>query len=470
MTIRKQVFGLLTGMLCLITSVHGQTVVVRDIVINGLKRTRANIVYRELTFGVFDTLPQSDLGEIMERNQNNILNMGIFNEATVNVKEWDTKNNTIDVSIDVKESWYIYALPILELADRNFNVWWNTYNHAFNRLNYGGRLEFLNFSGRNDKLKAKLQFGYTPKQELEYRFPYLNRQQSLGVSVGFLHSINKEVSYATINNQEQFIKDTIHERNLLTRWRAQSTLVYRPNLFLRYELSLMFQRYDVDEQVVADFNPVYFRSGGTSNESLITKLSAVYDERDFKIYPSKGIIAQLEIEKNGFSEASDENKLTTRLAIEWNNTLGRRFQQRLVGIGYYSLIRSQPSYIYYKALGYGSNYVRGYELYVVDGLDYIIGKYQMAYKLMDTKFSLGKKSPIPQFREMPFRMYLSFAFEAGQANDPYTGEENPLANQWLYGGGPGVDFVLYNNFLFQFSLSTNHLGETGFFIHNKTSF
>jgi len=471
MTARKQVFGLLTGMLCLFTSIHAQKVVVHDIVINGLKRTRANILYRELTFGVRDTLPQSALGEIMERNQNNLLNLGIFNEVTVNVKEWDTERNTIDVSIDVKESWYIYALPIIDLADRNFNVWWNTYNHAFNRLNYGARLEFLNFSGRNDKLKGKLQFGYTPKQELEYRFPYLNRSQSLGVSVGFLHSVNKEVSYATINNQEQFIKDSADERNnLLTRWRGQMNMVYRPNLLIRYELNLLFQRYDVDEFVVEEYNPNYFRKGGTKNENLITKLSMVYDERDFKIYPSKGIVAQIELEKAGISEASDENKLTTRIAFEWNKAIGSRFQQRLVGIGYYSMIRSRPSYIYYKALGYGQNYVRGYELYVIDGLDYVIGKYQIAYKLFDTKFTIGKKSPIPQFREMPFRMFLSFAFEAGQANDPYTGGENPLANEWLYGGGPGVDFVLYNNFLFQFSISTNHLGETGFFIHNKTSF
>jgi outer membrane protein assembly factor BamA len=465
---RRQVFGLLTGILCLCSSVYAQSVVVRDITINGLKRTRANIVYRELTFGVRDTLPQSALGEIMERNQNNLLNLGIFNEATVNVKEWNTDNNSIEIVIDVKESWYIYALPILELADRNFNVWWNTYDHDFNRLNYGGRLEFLNFSGRNDKLKAKLQFGYTPKQEIEYRFPYLNRQQSFGVSVGFLHSINKEVSYATVNNQEQFIK--IDELNLLTRWRGQTSFVYRPSLFIKYELALMFQRYDVGEQVVSDYNPNYFRKGGTTNESFITKFAMVYDERDFKIYPSNGIVAQVEVEKNGISEASDENKLTTRIAVEWNNAFGSRFQQRLIGIGYYSIIRSQPSYIYYKALGYGQNYVRGYELYVVDGLDYFIGKYQVAYKLLDTKFSLGKKSPIPQFREMPFRMFISFAFEAGQAHDPYTGGENPLANQWLYGGGPGVDFVLYNNFLFQFSVSTNHLGETGFFIHNKTSF
>jgi len=463
MTLYKQFFCLLIGVFCLFPTLKGQTVSVREIIINGLKRTKASIVFRELTFAMGDTLQQIDLGSIMERSRNNLLNLGIFNEAVVNVKEWDTEKNTIDVSVDVKESWYIYALPIVELADRNFNVWWNTYDHKLDRLNLGARLDFLNFTGRNDKLKAKLQFGYTPKQELEYRFPYLNKRQSLGVSVGFLHSINKEVSYATINNQEQFVQ--IDERKLLQRWRAQASAVYRPNLFINYEFSLMFQEYDVDQQIVSEnYNPDYFRNGESVNTTVIAKASFVYDERDFKIYPSRGMVAQVELEKTGLNESTDENKLTTRAAVEWNMAFGRRFQQRLVGIGYYSLIRSQPSYIYYKALGYEQNYVRGYELYVVDGLDYFIGKYQIAYKLVESKVTWGSKSPIVQFKEMPFRIYLSMAGETGKAY------ENPLANRWLYGWGPGLDVVLYNNFLFQFSVSTNHLGETGFFIHNKTSF
>jgi hypothetical protein len=83
-------------------------------------------------------------------------------------------------------------LPILDLADRNFNVWWTTYNHSLDRVNLGARMEWLNFSGRNDKVKALLQFGYTPKQELEYRFPYLNKRQSFGITTSFLHSINTQ--------------------------------------------------------------------------------------------------------------------------------------------------------------------------------------------------------------------------------------------------------------------------------------
>ncbi len=455
--------------LCCISSVcTGQSVRVNHITITGLKKTKASILYRELTFTRGDTLLQLDLGPIMERNQNNLLNLGLFNEVVVNVSEWDTEKKQIDVTIDVKESWYVYAVPILELADRNFNVWWTTYHHAIDRLNLGARLDLLNFSGRNDKFKAKVQFGYTPKQELEYRFPFFNRKQSLGLTANVLHSVNKEISYATINNEEQFIQ--LDERKLLERWKAEISLFYRPSHFITYEWSAAYQYYQVDPEIAAQYNTFYFRNQTTENRALITRFAFEYDDRDLKIFAARGIRGQFQLEKTGYGRKDDENRFVSNVAWEWNMPTGRRLQHRVTTIGQYSLSRSRPSYLYYQGLGYAQNFIRGYELYVVDGLDLAIGKYQLSYKLIEEKVNWGRAIPLQQFKAMPFFVYLSLFAEAGYVNDPYTGDANPMANRWLYGGGPGIDMVLYHNFLFQLSYCTNHLGEWGFFIHNKTSF
>lgn len=447
---------------------EAQTVTVKSITVHGLKRTREMIIHRELTFDVGDTLPQMDLGTIMERNQNNLLNLGLFNEVVVNVSEWNTDLHVIDVLITVKEAWYTYPLPIIELADRNFNVWWSKYNHELDRLNLGGKLEMLNFTGRNDKFKVKAQFGYTPKQEIEYRFPYFNRRQSLGMSVSGVHSINKEISYATINNEEQFVQ--IDERKLLERWQAKVNTFFRPNLFLRYELSITYDDTKVDQAIIDSLNERFFRKEDNHHKVFITRLSGEYDNRDFKIYPTKGIKTSLYFEKAGFGQEDDENKFETGATFEFNTTMGRRFQHRLGISGQYALSRSRPSYPYYHGLGYSSNYIRGYELYVVDGLDLVISKYQLSYKFLEKKLKFGKFMPLPHFKEMPLQAYLSLFAETGYVHDPFTGEANQLANRWLYGGGPGIDLVLYNTFLFQVNYSTNHLGEWGFFVHNKTSF
>lgn len=459
---------LIAGLIWLVNFSFGQVVTVQHISITGLKKTRASVIYRELTFAEGDTLPQSDLGPILERNSNNLLNMGIFTSAIVNIAEWDTKSNVVSITVEIKESWYVYVLPILELADRNFNVWWTTHNHSFDRINLGARLEWLNFTGRNDKLKAKLQFGYTPKQELEYRFPYLNKKQSLGVSTLFLHSVNKEANYATTDNKENFVR--FDERVVQERWQGVVKGFYRPNIFLRYELGLSYQYLEIDNQVITDYNPQYFINGDSTNGVFSLRGVFEYDDRDLKIFPSRGLKAAVEIEKLGLGKNADEDVFVTALSAEWNTPSGRRWQHRVAAVAKYSINRNRPSYVYYRGMGSGVKYVSGYELYTVDGMDMVVGKYQLAYKLLEKKTNLGRAMPIEQWRQVSYSFYLSILAEAGYSNDPYTGDVNPLANRWLYGGGPAFTVLMYNNFLFQFSYATNHLGEWGFFIHNRTSF
>lgn len=450
------------------SDIIGQAVTVEKIDVYGLKRTKLMIVHRELTLQVGDTLQQSELGSIIERNQNNLLNLGIFNEVEINVSEWNTETHQIEIVIEVRESWYIYAVPILEIADRNFNVWWTDYNHDLDRLNLGARLDYLNFSGRNDKLKAQLQFGYTPKQEIEYRFPYFNKKQSLGLTASFLHSSNKEINYSTVDNKEQFIK--IDERRLYEKYRARVKLQYRPTLYLRQELEAAYEILKVDQQILAEYNPLFFRNGQPKHGAFILKYSYEYDDRDLRIYPTSGVKGLFEIEKVGWGEQDDENTLTSTVSMEWNHAISSRFLQRISGIGRYSLSRSRPSYDYYSGLGTGQKFVRGYELYVVDGLDLLLGKYQLSYLLLDSQIKWKRLMPVDQFRDMAVKIYLSLHMETGHVYDPFTFEQNPLANRWLFGSGMGVNVLLYHNFLIQFNFNRNDLGEYGFFIHNQTSF
>src|SRR5688500_3094154 len=463
----KQYLFILATILLVLPDSFGQVVTIKSIEIRGLKKTREEIVHRELNMAVCDTLLQTELSETIARNRNNLLTLGLFNGVEINISESDTEGNEIEIVIEVPESWYIYAVPIVAIADRNFNVWWPTYNHDLKRLNLGSRLDYLNFTGRNDKLKAKWQFGYTPKQEIEYRFPYLNKRQSLGVSMGMLHSINKEVSYESRNNQEEFIM--LDERKLQDKVRALVKLQFRPTHYLRQELEWTFEQIKIDTGVLV-YNPNYFRNGDTKHSSLAVKYSYEYDDRDLRIYPSKGIKALFEAEKRGWGNDDDENTLTSTISMEWNHSIGKRWLHRLSGVGHYSLNRRQPSYIHYRALGYGQKFVRGYELYVIDGLDYLIGKYQISYRLLQKQVDFGKMIPVEQFRKMPLEAFLSLHLESGRVTDPFTGDKNPLANNWLFGQGLGLNVLLYHNFLIQLNMNRNHLGEWGFFIHNHTSF
>lgn len=466
--LRKKFLALATGIFFIVQIAVGQYVTIQTINVYGLKKTKDHIVYRELTFEVGDSVLLEELATVLERNKSNLLNLGIFNEAEVNLTHWNTEANKVDVVVEVRESWYIYAVPILDLADRNFNVWWTDHNHSLERINLGARLDYLNFSGRNDKLKAALQIGYTPKQQIEYRFPYFNKRQSLGLTAGFQHSSKKEIDYITIDNKELFAK--IDERRLQNEWKGNAALVYRPSIYLRHEIAGSYSYIQIDEAVLADFNPLYFRNGEKKHAALSLTYSFEYDDRDIRIYPTSGVKAGFEVQKIGWGKNDDENILTSTISMEWNHSLSKRLLQRLSTLGRYSLSRSQPSYHHYEGLGNGQKFIRGYELYVIDALDFMIIKYQLSYKVTDTHVKWGKLVPMEEFRNMPLKLFISMHGETGFSNDPFTAELNPLSNQWLFGGGLGLNVLIYNNFLFQLNMNVNHLGEKGFYIHNQTSF
>jgi hypothetical protein len=200
------------------------------------------------------------------------------------------------------------------------------------------------------------------------------------------------------------------------------------------------------------------------------RYSYEYDDRDLRIFPTKGIKAQFEIEKTGWGEDDDENLLRSIITMEWNHPITPKFLHKVSGIGRYSLSRSEPSFYFYDGLGSGQKFVRGYELYVINGLDYLIGKYQLSYLLFEKQIKWGKFVFVDEFRSMPVKTYLSLHMETGHVTDPFTSELNPLANRWIYGGGLGINVLIYHNFLFQFNYNINDLGERGFFIHNQTSF
>ena len=151
---------------------------IRHIYLEGNRRTKADIILRELDFKENDTISLVTLVNRLKKNEFNILNTGLFTAAEITYKEWTGANNEVGLLITVKESWYIFPFPILEMADRNFNVWWDTYDHSLRRLNYGVRFYHTNLTGRKDLLKAVVQQGFTKKYELIYTLPFINRRPS----------------------------------------------------------------------------------------------------------------------------------------------------------------------------------------------------------------------------------------------------------------------------------------------------
>ncbi|MBC7945721.1 MAG: BamA/TamA family outer membrane protein, partial [Burkholderiales bacterium] len=149
-------------------------------------------------------------------------------------------------------------------------------------------------------------------------------------------------------------------------WKGTAALVYRPSIYLRHEIAGSYSYIKMDEAVLAEFNPRYFRNGDNKHSALTLTYSFEYDDRDLRIYPTSGVKAGFEVQKIGWGNQDDENVLTSTISMEWNHSLSKRLLQRLSTLGRYSLSRSQPSYHHYEGLGNGQKFIRGYELYVIN--------------------------------------------------------------------------------------------------------
>jgi len=442
-------------------------VVINEVLIDGNFKTKDFVIKNEMTLKTGDTISIEESENILAENRAFILSTGLFNNAKLFLINW--KGNHADLMIEVEENWYIFPAPIFELADRNFNVWWQEQGRALDRINYGLRLAHYNTSGAKDPIKFKFQFGYTRKFEVDYIYPYLNKARTLGLGATVFYSDNKEIGYITLGNKTQFRKAE-DERVLLRRFRIGPRLAYRPQRKLFHAFRLEFHRNSVDPFVRDSLNENYFLNDRTSIKFFYAEYDIQYDERDYSLLPNQGYLAFGNIKKEGFGIFNEFNNLSISAGLENYTKLGKGFVLANRIKGKTNITRQQISFANNTGLGWSEeDAVTGYELYVMDGTDFFISTNSLRTKLIEYDLSAPRWLP-RQFEKINFQFFLRFNYDFAYVNERDYTDTNTLNNKWFSGYGPAIDMILFNNFLFSFEYSFNDLGEQGFFIHSKNAF
>lgn len=125
--------------------------VVGDIVITGNKKTKDLIILREIPFKKGETYTLAVLVRKFEDARRQLMNTALFHNVIVAAKSFD--GNKVNVTVDLKERWYLFPLPYLKPVDRNLNQWIIEQKASLSRVNYGAKLLYNNATGRNDKLR-----------------------------------------------------------------------------------------------------------------------------------------------------------------------------------------------------------------------------------------------------------------------------------------------------------------------------
>jgi outer membrane protein assembly factor BamA len=450
---------------------QGTYVVVDSILIEGNDKTKGRIITREMTFKVGDTLSLANLNEVLEDNRLRILNTSLFVRASVEMVEF-SDNNHAKARIKVKEAWYIYPVPIFEISDRNFNVWWVEHHHTLDRINYGLRTTYNNATGNRDNLRFNIQGGYTPRFSVGYDFPYLDKKQEWGAGISLGYGVNHDISYTTVQNKVLILKqgDSVQQRI----WGVDFNIGFHRGLHWSQGLSYSFSQFQINDIVAKDLNPDYFLKGQTLQKYSTITYGIAYDTRNIRQFTTKGRLVQFTVAKLGVFTDDNVNKFLIDLRWAEYFQIAPKWSLSTIAKARRDLTREKQPYNQNHIMGFGGDYLTGYEYYVMDGLDMAYMKNSLAYQLFNTEIKIAsftKKIPfLKLFKSVPFKLYVSANLDYGYVNDAYYGTNNPLTNKFLYSGGLGVDILAYNDTRWQFNYSITQQGESGLFIHFRSNF
>jgi hypothetical protein len=314
----------------------------------------------------------------------------------------------------------------------------------------------------NETVNFIFKWGYTENIGLNYIIPYINRNREEGIGIKATYNRDKEVIYSVedskplrYNGNSKFVKKE-----------ASFALSY----FRRkgyYKTSTFFAEYrtvSVTDSVEL-LNPNYLKPNATSQQMLTFSWLYRRDFRDLKVYPLKGYLFDFEVTKQGFGMLPDEPSLLYFAAqYKMYRKLAKRWYAAGSVKGKLSGQSTQP-FFSMKGLGFNNDFVRGYELYLVPGQNYMLTKTNLKFALLPTRVIEIPGVPLEKFRKIHYAFYLNAFFDVAYVRDRQYMAQNPVANDYHYGYGLGLDYVTYYNLVFRLEYSINKFGDKGFFLH-----
>ena len=443
-----------------------RVVTINRVLIIGNKVTRERIISRELSLKPGDTVSTKRIDKILVLDQRKIYNLRLFN--TVTIRWLELSANQVDLLVEVNERWYTFPVPIFELSDRNFNEWWQNYNHDLRRVNYGLRLYQYNFRGRNETLRFTAQFGFTRKFELSYRIPYIDRQQRHGLIFDFNYDEPKNLAYFTDDHKLSFLEE---KKTLKVSQGFAVSYTFRKSFYETHSLSFSYRNNRVID-TIAYLNPNYYKDASVRQQYSSITYTFNSEHRDVIAYPLKGYQITAFAQRTGLLIDSDVQQWELNVTYAKFADLGKNYYLSNFSSAYLSTPTEQP-YTFYSALGYRRQLVKGYEVYVIEGPNFFLNKTTFRKRILSRTWQLDDM-PIEQFRYFPIAIYLKGYFDWGYVeNYPYYESlqlNNRLSNRMLVGTGAGIDIVTAYDAVIRLEYTFTREKTQGFFFHMKKEF
>lgn len=461
--IRNHLLFLIYFLLLSGSALFAQKYPIARIDIEGTRITQTFIVERELLFNADSLYDQTTIKSISELSRRQLINLNLFNQVefrdSLAADGWY-------IELILTEKWYIWPIPFVEYADRNFTQW-QDFRLNPDRTNYGFYFFWYNLRGRNETMKISLVDGYTRDLGLEYRIPWVDRNKKNGIAASVHHRRNREIWAYTFQDHLQFYRDP--SKDLFIRNEFLLSWQHRNAFFETHRLQAIHNRYRIDSVVMDQSLNSNFIGNSLSLSQSGLQYEWTLERRDNRFYPLEGHFFNASTGIYALNEGGANFRWMADGKI--NSGYYLQLQKKLYTAGYVeSLSRfiNQGSIPYWlnRSFGYGQG-VRGFERYVVDGNRYFIGKMSLKTPILATKYlNLPLLKQFRGLRNIPAAIYAGSFFDLGYVSQqPMVNMSNKLPNQWLSSAGLGCDFLFYWDKLMRVEISRNSLGEYGLYFN-----
>lgn len=436
------------------------TVRVNKILIAGNKKTKEKIIRREFSFSEGIVYSIDELNEQIEKTREHLLKLPLFN--FVSIYKVFIEDNLVNLYVIVEERWFIWPEIRVINHERNLNAWWETKD--LSKLDYRISVLQYNIFGLNHKLRSGLSMGYTKEFFLQYQNLFLDKKQKHFLNIKTkVYYRNKQI-YRTYQNK---LETYVSQYNYAIQGSEfELSYSFRPLFYGNHFFSLAYLNQTVEDSL-ADLNPDFLGNSNTNLSFFQLRYKFTFDKRNLREYPTKGFLLTGTIQQQGlgFLNNNGFHKFSIYTTFkQFYHIIGKFYGAHSV-----SLKKSFDNYeVYYlkRGLGY-SNYLRGYEYYVIDGQDFVILKNNFKFNLLPRQIISINFLPLKKFRKIHFSIYLNTYFDIAYTYDKYQNDVyfNTLSNQLLYSGGFGIDLVTYYDKVIRLEYSIIKTGESGFFVH-----
>ncbi|MEJ8758591.1 POTRA domain-containing protein [Pontibacter sp. H259] len=428
---------------------------INQVQFQGNETTKEFVLLRELTFNIGDSVQTEQLETLLEENRKRIYNLRLFH--TVNYS-YTCDSGQVIVTYAVQERVYLFPIPIFDFADRNFNAWLE--KKDLNRIDYGLTLIRKNFRGRNKEVRMRLQHGFNRRIELSYRVPYLAGSRYFGYEVGVADYRSHTINYNIRNNRQYFFEQ--EDGMPIKRTGIAAALIHRQSVQRQSALRFSYQHEEISD-TITKLNPDYFNTDFTNRNYFRLDLTRAVNKRNTFAYPLTGSYFDAGIGHAFFLNNTGTGFTTARAKYVKYMALPRKFYYTIGGEAQVRL-GSNFAVTDNVALGYRS-LVRGYELYVVGGQHFGLFKQGLSKELLNIKGIHLKFIRNPKLNMVPLALYLNTFTDAGYTVDNTYGDQNPLTNRLLFGGGIGLHVVTFYDIVMRGEYTANREGNRGLYLN-----